>query len=212
LKERCLNTYHSPFSATAWSAHFLIVANILRNKEETMPIVRKLVVPLLLILMLFAASASASAAPLATNTHETVRQTVGWTLPADQCPTLPAGLSVSGTGERLEEINTQVNAGGGSRIIINDLVKGSAVDSNGGVYHFVYHNHSIEIVPPSGSGLPNQVSMADSFVLNGDGSAGHMSIGFNWRWTYTPPEAIWPPVHNWQQVSTRGDPLLCDPI
>src|SRR5690242_2938472 len=99
-----------------------------------MPIVRKLVVPLLLILLLFAASASASAAPLDTTTHQTVREPVGWTLPADQCPTLPAGLSVSGTGERLEEINTQVNAGSGSRIIINDLVKGSAVDSSGGTY------------------------------------------------------------------------------
>jgi hypothetical protein len=173
---------------------------------------RKLVVYLLLALMFVVAAPAASAASRETTTHETVRATVGWTLPADQCPNLPAGLSVSGTGERLEEINTQVHAGGGSRIIINDLVKGSAVDSNGGVYHFVYHNHSIEIVPLSGSGLPDQVSMTDSFVLNGDGSAGHLIVGFNWRWTYTPPEAIWPPVHNWQQVSTRGDPLLCDPI
>ena len=177
-----------------------------------MPIVRKLVVLPLLMLMLFAASATASAAPSAGATHESVRETVTWTLPAGQCPNLPAGVSVSGSGERLEEINTKLNSDGGSRIVINDLVTGSAVDSSGGTYLFIYHNHSIEDVPPSGSGLPHQISMIDSFVLNGGGSASHMSVGFNWRWTYTPPEAIWPPAHNLQKISTRGEPERCDPI
>ncbi len=176
-----------------------------------MPTSRKLVVPLLLALMLLVGVSSASAAPLVTTTHETVRGTVPWTLPADQCPSLPAGVSVSGTGERLQVTNTKVNADGSSQIVINDLVRGTAVDSNGGTYHFVYHNHSIQDVP-SGSGLPIQVNMTDSFVLNGHGSARHMSVGFNWRWTYTPPAEIWPPVDNFQQVSTRGDPFLCDPI
>src|SRR4051812_16287135 len=68
---------------------------------------RKLVVYLLLALMFVVAAPAVSAASRETTTHETVRQTVGWTLPADQCPNLPAGVSVSGTGERLEEINTQ---------------------------------------------------------------------------------------------------------
>jgi hypothetical protein len=103
-----------------------------------------------------------------------------------------------------------VNADGSSQILINDLVTGTAVDSNGGTYHFVYHNHSTQDVP-SGSG-PIQVSMVDSFVLNGDGGAAHMSVGFNWRWTYTPPAELWPPVDHWQKVSTRGEPFLCDPI
>jgi hypothetical protein len=173
---------------------------------------RKLVVYLLLALMLVVMVPSSSAASREDTTSKIVRETVEWTLPAGQCPSLPAGVSVSGTGARLAVTNTNVNADGSSRIVINDLVKGSAVDSNGGAYHFVYHNHSIEIVPLSGSELPNQVSMTDNFVLNGNGGAVDMRIGFNWRWTYTPPEAIWPPVHNWQQVSTRGDPLLCDPI
>jgi hypothetical protein len=177
-----------------------------------MPIARKLVAPVLLMLLLFATSASASAAPLATTTHETVRGTVTWTLPAGQCPSLPAGISVSGTGERLQLINTEVNPDGSGQIVINDLVKGSAVDSNGGTYTFVYANHSTEGLSPSGSGLPHQISMTDSFILNGKGSASHMTVGFNWRWTYTPPEAYWPPVHNLQQLSTRGEPVLCDPI
>ena len=171
---------------------------------------RKLVVYLLLVLMLFAAVSSASAASRATTTHETVREIVDWKLPADQCPGLPAGVSVSGTGARLAVTNTEVNADGSSRIVSNDLVKGTAVDSNGGTYHFVYHNHTIQNIP-SGTGLPIQVTMIDDFVLNGSGSAGHMSIGFNWRWT-SPSAEIWPPAENWQQISTRGDPFLCDPI
>jgi hypothetical protein len=179
-------------------------------KEEAMPIVRKLVVALLMMLMLFAASTSASAAPSATTTHETVRgETVTWSLPADQCPSLPAGVSVDGTGQRIAVTKTKVNADGSTQIVINDLVTGAAVGSNGATYHFVYHNHSTQNVPSAGG--PIQISMTDSFVLNGDGGAGHMSVGFNWRWTFTPP-ALWPPHDNWQQISTRGDPFLCDPI
>jgi hypothetical protein len=88
---------------------------------------RKLVVYLLLVLMLFAAVSSASAASRATTTHETVREIVDWKLPADQCPGLLAGVSVSGTGARIAVTNTNVNADGSSRIVSNDLVTGTAV-------------------------------------------------------------------------------------
>jgi hypothetical protein len=167
---------------------------------------RRILVHLVLVLTLLILVPSASAA----SSHEIVRETVTWTLPAGQCASLPAGISVSGTGERLEVINTKLNADGSSQILINDLVTGTAVDSSGGTYRFVYHNHSTQDVP-SGSG-PIHVNMVDSFVLNGNGSVGHMSVGFNWRWSYSPPAEIWPPSDNFQQVSTRGDPFLCDPI
>ena len=42
-------------------------------------------------------------------------------------------------------ITTQY-ADGSSRIIVNDLVTGTADDSTGS-YHFTYRNHSIEDVP-----------------------------------------------------------------
>jgi hypothetical protein len=54
--------------------------------------------------------------------------------------------------------------------------------------------------------------MEDSFEMHGNGSADNIHVGFNWRWTYTPPESLWPPVHDLQQVSTHGNPLQCDPI
>src|SRR5262245_35277023 len=128
-----------------------------------MPIVRKLIAPLSLLLMLFAASASASAAPLASTTRKTVPETVTWTLPANQCPALPAGVSVEGTGQRHSESYTKVNPDGSSQILINDLVTGSAVDSNGRTYRFVYTNHSTELVPASG--LPHQISLTERFML-----------------------------------------------
>jgi len=118
---------------------------------------------------------------------------------------------VSGKGARIAVTNTHANADGSSRIVSNDLVTGTAAGSDGGTYSFVYHNHTVQSMP-SVAGLPIQVSMIDDFVLNGKGSAGHMSIGFNWRWTYTPPAESWPPADNWQQLSTRGDSFRCDPI
>jgi hypothetical protein len=123
------------------------------------------------------------------------------------CPSLQ--VDVSGVGERHEEINTIVNADGSYKVIINDLVTGTASDSTG-TYKFVYQNHSVEIAPAGGGA--HQVSMEDSFEMHGNGSADNIHVGFNLRWTYTPPEPLWPPVHDVQQVSMHGNPLQCDPI
>ena len=168
---------------------------------------RKLVMPALVMLLLVVSVPSAFAAGPVSVTHETVGGTVPWTIPAGQCDAVKVELS--GSGERHQEITTKVYADGSSTILINDLVKGTAWDSTG-TYHFVYTNHSTETVPAGGGA--RQIKMVDSFVLNGNGSA-QLNVGFNWRWTYTPPaEPQWPPVHNWQQISDRGDPRHCDPI
>jgi hypothetical protein len=174
-----------------------------------MPTARKLGILLLLGLLLLVGVPTAAAAPSATITHTTVRESVSWTLPAGQCPNLPAGISVSGTGERFMVIITSVSVDGSTRIIINDVVRGTAWDSTG-TYSFKYSNHSIEDVP-AGAGA-HQIKMTDSFVLNGNGSTKHMNVGFNWSWSYTPPAAPFPPVDNWRRISEHGDPLLCDPI
>jgi len=176
-----------------------------------MPTSRKLVVPLLFALMLLVAVPSASAAPWVTTTHQTVGGTVNWAMPA-QCPSLPAGVSLTGTGQRNKQINTTTNADGSQTINTNDLVTGSASDSNGGSYRFIYQNHSINNVPASG--FPIHVNMVDSFVLNGSGSIGHLEVGFNWSWDYNGVGDNFPPgpgITNWQKMSTRST-VDCDPL
>jgi len=171
-----------------------------------MSLSRKLMVHVLLVLMLFVGVSSASAAPA--NDHQVISETVPFAIPADQCPLLPAGVSVSGTGERHQVINTQTKADGTTEIRINDLVMGTATDSNGGVHKFVYHNSSTETILLDGT---HAFSMNDLFDLSGPGP--HFNVGFNWRWTYTPPEPFFPPLHNFEHL--HGDPnliLACDPL
>jgi hypothetical protein len=172
-----------------------------------MSISRKLMVHIVLALMLFVGISSAAAAPAAD--HQVVSETVSFTIAADQCPLLPDGVSVSGTGERHMVINTHTKADGTTEIRTNDLIKGIATDSDGGVHKFVYHNSSTLTIPASGD---YSISMNDSFELTGPGP--HYSVTFNWRWTFPSLELLWPPSgDNWEQL--HGDPDLifaCDPL
>jgi hypothetical protein len=171
-----------------------------------MSLLRKLIVHVLLAVMLFAGVSSAAAAPAAD--HQVISETVSFTIPAGQCPLLPAGVSVSGTGERKMIINTHTKANGTTEIRVNDLIKGVATDSNGGTHKFVYHNSSTETILPSGV---HEIRMNDVFTLSGPGP--HYSVTFNWRWTFTPPDEFWPPSDNW--VVLNGDPdiiFACDPL
>jgi hypothetical protein len=171
-----------------------------------MSLSRTLTIHVLLALMLFVAISPAAAAPAAD--HQVVNETVSFSIPAGQCPKLPAGLSVDGTGERHMVVNTHTKADGNTEVRTNDLVTGVATDSNGGVHKFVYHNSSTLTIPPSGD---YSISMNDSFELTGPGP--HYSVGFNWRWTFAGPDLVFPPVDNF--VNLHGDVdlvLACDPI
>jgi hypothetical protein len=172
-----------------------------------MSLSRRLIVHVLLVLMLFVGVSSAAAAPAAD--HQVVTGSVSFTIPADQCPELPAGVSVSGSGERMMIINTQTKADGTTEIRVNDLIKGVATDSNGDAHKFVYHNSSTETIPPSGD---HAISMNDIFVLSGPGP--HYSVSFNWRWTYNPDvEPFFPPARNFEQLHGDLDTILrCDPL
>lgn len=165
----------------------------------------------LVVATLIVGTSTAWAGPLAkgANTHVVDDGTVSWTLPAGQCPAAPGGLT--GSGERHRVTITKVNADGSTTIIINDVVRGTAWDATG-TYKFVYENHSIDQVP-AGGGV-HQISMEDNFILNGNGSVGHLAVGFNWAWTYTDPNGPFDvlPLANLVERNTRGEPLLCDPI
>ena len=170
-----------------------------------MSLSRKLMVHVLAVLILFLGVSPAAAAPAAD--HQVVSGPVSFTIPADQCSLLPAGVSVEGWGESVAIINTRTLADGSTVIRINNLIKGDAIDSNGDAHKFVYHNSSTQTILSSGF---TTISMNDSFVLTGPGP--HYSVTFNWRWTFTQPN-LWPPVDNWEQI--HGDPAIifaCDPL
>src|SRR5215216_1042829 len=171
-----------------------------------MSISRRLIVHVLAVWMLFVGVLPVGAAPA--TYHQVIEETVAFSIAANQCPKLPAGVSVWGSGERKMIINTHTKADGTTQIRVNDLIKGVATDSNGGTHKFVYHNSSTETILTS---CLHTISMNDSFVLSGPGP--NYSVTFNWRWTFTPPESFWPPAHDLETLN--GDPDLvfaCDPL
>jgi hypothetical protein len=172
-----------------------------------MSLSRKLIIHVLFVLMLFVGVSPAAAA--SGNTHDVTRTTAEFFIDANQCPLLPAGLSVTGSGERLTITNTHTKADGTIEVRTNDLVTGTATDSNLDVHKFVYHNSSTLTIPTSGE---YAISMNDSFELTGPGP--HYSVGFNWRWTFDPvTDPLFPPTNNFEQL--HGDLntiLMCDPL
>lgn len=173
-----------------------------------MSFTRKLIVHVLTALILFLGVSPAAAAPAADHRVET--GPAGFFIPANQCRLLPAGVWVEGSGESVSIINEHTLADGSTVIRINNLIKGDAIDSNGGVHKFVYHNSSTQTVLPSGF---TTISMNDSFVLTGPGP--NYSVTFNWSWTFTQPAAdnLWPPVDNWEQLHGEPDLIFeCDPL
>lgn len=171
-----------------------------------MSLIRRLRVHVLLALILFVGvSPVAAASP---TVHEVVTGPVGFFIPADQCPLLPAGVSVEGSGESVAIINTRTLKDGNTVVRINNLIKGTATDSNGGVHKFLYHNSSTQTIQPDGF---TAISMNDSFVLSGPGP--HYSVGFNWRWTFTGPDLVFPPVDNFVNLHGEVDLVVkCDPL
>lgn len=180
---------------------------------------RKFGAYLLIMLLLLILGPSASAASDKT-TSKIVREKVEWTLSPDQCSDIK--VHIKGTGQRLQVITTIMkpddkdaldaddHTAYSKEIIDNDFVTGTAVDAKGGTYDFIYTNQARQLVPDDGGRI--KVYMTDTFELNGNKGANNLHVSFVWRWTYTPPEEIFPPVHNWKKVHTFGDPLTCDPI
>ena len=167
---------------------------------------RRLVISVLSVLLLLFGVTPAAAAPA--GDHNVFTGTASFSIPADQCPLLPAGVSVDGTGESVNIVNTRTQADGSMVVIINNLIKGDAVDSNGDVHKFVYHNSSTQTIQPDGF---TSISMNDTFVLSGPGP--HYSVGFNWRWTFTGPDLVFPPADNFVNLHGDVDLILeCDPL
>ncbi len=132
------------------------------------------------------------------------RMPINFTIPAGQCPNLD--VTVEGRGEDFLVINTRIDKNDVVHINRNDLVTGTATDSDGGTYIFNYHNHAGIDIPASG--FPFQFTTTDHFNLNGGGKANSLHVGFVARVTFTSP--FDPPVIEF--VNMRGNAFFCDPI
>jgi len=172
--------------------------------------VKLLFVGLVLFVTMVAVVAAepARAADDATTTTQVVKGgDVTWTMSPDVCADI--SVEMTGTGRRFQVITTVLKNDGSQKIYNNDFVTGTATDTDGGTYDWIYANQDRHNVPAGGS--PIQVNMKDSFILSGTG-ANTLNVAFAWKWTYSPPASEWPPVDNWNQQITIGDPLHCDPL
>jgi hypothetical protein len=151
------------------------------------------------------------AAPNAPFETQIVRGEVNFTIPAGQCTQLPPDVEITGTGHRVQAISTKVKSNGTELLMSNDFVTGTAEDGDGGTYTFIYSNQA-RYTDPEAEGGTVGVNMTDSFILDHTNGDNDYAAGFQWKWTYSPPDPEWPPVDDWQQNLTIGDPLTCDPI
>ena len=147
---------------------------------------------------------------------------------------------VNNSSDRVREITREVLADGSQVIVQDDLIKGLASDINDDIYHFVYKNRLVFKVSSDLPAIV-RARMIDSFHLK-KGDDIIMTVGFDYRWRYPAPIGItfdlggdgmnsnFPiapfvfatadgenpdtanGVTDWQQLSTQGDPLNCDPL
>ena len=200
---------------------------------------RRVLISFILLLLLVGSFQLAIAAP-ATQYHVRLTDaTIPWGFPVGEfCPNFPHPLDIGPDdfgSDRVKNATETVLSNGHKRVVVTDLVKGTASDEFGGAYTFIYQNDATFIY----DGTNISVSMKDTFKLMGPTS---YTVGFNWRWAFPadelnvaavidngqvvdieispnlPPtedginEADFIVPGSWQQLSTRGDPWNCDPL
>ena len=148
------------------------------------------------------ALALAVAGGAAADAHQ-ARYSVPFTLTPAQCPGLQT--TVTGSGEYFTVTNTRTDAAGVTHLEVNQLATGTATDTQGGTYHFNYHNHSSVTIPPGGLA---EVRSNDHFNLEGTGSASGLHVGFVETFRSVGPGQ---PQLDLVYINVRGNPD-CDPI
>lgn len=169
-----------------------------------------LAIGLVVFMALLLTTQTTSAASDSGFSTKIIREPVNWTIAADACANLPAGVSLSGTGERYMVITTKTKPDGSTLVVYNDFVQGTAEDSNHNEYNWIYSNQDRH--NSKGTSPLIRVNMTDMFELSGNGPINNFTVAFHWTWRYTPPETEWPPVHHYKPLYTLGDPFNCDPI
>jgi hypothetical protein len=167
--------------------------------------------------------------------------TIPWNFPlahpdndGGTCKAIPAAVGfinpVDNRSDRLRKVTREVLEDGRQVIVQDDLKTGTAEDSHGDTYHFVYTNRAVFNVSPGLPAIVN-VRMTDNFRLKGHGL--HMHVSFDVSWDYPAPNgvditleplAFVPAVPfvvgtetekgatNLQLLSIQGDAFNCDPL
>ena len=113
-------------------------------------------------------------APAAGSAASPTEFPVSFTIEAANCSDISS--DVTGTGVWREVTNTRVGKDGLTVVVYNATATGTAVDEEGTIYRFNYHNHQEFVLPDDDS--PHQIRMSDHFNLVGAGGANQIHAGF----------------------------------
>jgi hypothetical protein len=130
---------------------------------------------------------------------------------AGQCPSLPEGTVIEGSGELRGIVNTHASSGI-TRQITTEVATGTATDQAGNTYVWVYANQRSETnTPPS---LAWYGTMIDHFSLAGSGPAQiHANfLADSYRETGSSDFILTERSVTGQPVDFRAGVLLCDPL
>jgi hypothetical protein len=156
------------------------------------------------------------------------------------CSEIPAGIEISPVdlgSDRLKVVNAATLPDGRQHLVISDRISGTAADNLGEAYSFNY----INVVTLAFDGAIVTVQMRDTFTLKGGDVNYTAGFNWRWAYAadgltvsgvtdgqgtlvdvaVSPfPFATSDGVNedpsilpgSWQQLSTRGDPISCDPL
>jgi hypothetical protein len=134
-----------------------------------------------------------------------------WTMSSTQCPNLPAGTTLTGTGTGTSITKVRTDSSGTTSVYNLTVTPGRATDQAGNEYHFLYRNSFLVSKAPSDALFTGE--MVDVFKLQGGGPA-RLRNGF-----VANLETNLDDVFILDPISQFGDPLdfetgaaMCDPL
>jgi hypothetical protein len=132
-------------------------------------------------------------------------------LSSEQCPNLPAGTTITGTGTGTSVTKLRTDSRGTTSVYNLTVTPGRATDQAGNRYHFLYRNSFLVSMAASESLFTGE--MKDAFKLQGGGPA-RLRNGFVANFTTNFAD-----VFTLDPISEFGDPLdfetgaaICDPL
>jgi hypothetical protein len=137
---------------------------------------------------------------------------VAFTITSQQCPNLPTGTTIEGSGNLRSVTNERTSADGVTTVINSSHAIGTATDQDGNVYRFVYSNEFRASNTSDNEALFSG-RMTDHFSLSGPGPA-RLSNGFVADFT-----TDFATFFTFDPLQEHGNPIsfpegaaMCDPL